>query len=204
MPIDIDEFEDRDDRERTTSERVVHFLGAQRDRAFTRREIADAIDVPPETVGTNLTRLKRRGLVRHREPYWAIADDADRAIEGSDQDAELGDVDGEEAGPHERAAVAFFERVREEVPEVDELYLFGSVARGRASPDSDVDVLAVVSDEANFADVDDRLLGLAYDVQVDHDVPVEVHSVRAEEFEARKRRGEPFVRTVVEEGIVGG
>ena len=200
MPIDIDEFEDRDDNERTTSERVVRFLGAHHDRAFTRREIADEIDVSPETVGTNLTRLKRRGLVRHREPYWAIAD---RAIEGSDQGTEAGDVDGEEIGPHGRAAATFFDRVREEVPDVDEAYLFGSVARGVEATDSDVDVLAVVSDEANFAEVDDRLLELAYDVQVEYGVQVEVHSVRAAEFEARKRRGEPFVRTVVEEGVVG-
>ena len=78
MPIDIEQFEDEPTLdEPTTSERIVRFLLEHADQAFTRSEIADALDVNPETVGTNLTRLKARELVRHREPYWAFTDDHD-------------------------------------------------------------------------------------------------------------------------------
>jgi len=38
-------------------------------------DLADAIEAVPETVGTNLNRLKSRGLVRHQAPYWAFTDD---------------------------------------------------------------------------------------------------------------------------------
>lgn len=82
MPISIDEFESGE-REETlsTAERVVGFLAENDDKAFTRGEIADALDADSNTVGTNLSRLKKRGLVRHRDGYWAITDDEKRLAE---------------------------------------------------------------------------------------------------------------------------
>jgi predicted nucleotidyltransferase/DNA-binding transcriptional ArsR family regulator len=250
MPIDIDRFKDEDAlRDPPTSERIIRFLIEHDDNAYTRGEIADAIDANPETVGTNLTRLKDRGLVRHREPYWAVTDDRERAIttlRDRYDDAALTDLLGTEDGtewkahaitpdefntprgdidadgtpeadntgassstkpptnPHREAAAAFFERVRDRLDTIlDALYLFGSVARASATADSDVDVLAVISDDADYATVDDQLLDIAYDIQLEYGVRVEVHSIQASEFAARKERGDPFIRTVVQEGETG-
>lgn len=224
MPIGIDRFEDADDLgEPTTGERILQFLFAHDDHAYTRREIADAIDVNPETVGTNLTRLKERDLVRHREPYWALTDDRERAIgalggddgtttdefhgdEGENEQEDESEIEEEWTAlrvdrSHREAATAFFERVHDNLDDaIEALYLFGSVARDSETAESDVDVLAVIADDANYATVDDQLLDIAYDIQLEYDVPVEVHAIRASEFAAREDRGEPFVRTVVEEG----
>lgn len=212
MPIDVDRLDA--DRDRPTSARVVRFLAAHDDRAYTRREIADAVSADPETVGTNLSRLKARGLVRHREPHWAFTDDRERAIEALRDrydDALVDDLVGgsrststgvpTDASAHREAADAFTERVRDRLGDaVDSLYLFGSVRRGTAAADSDVDVLAVVADDADYAAVDDGLLDVAYDVQLEHGVRVEVHSIEAGEFVERRERGDPFVRAVVETG----
>lgn len=81
MPIDIMEFEQTEEAERTTAECIVEFLLENREKAFTRSEIATAIDRNPNTVGSNLSRLKDRGLVRHRKQHWAITDDLDRVVE---------------------------------------------------------------------------------------------------------------------------
>jgi len=76
MPISIDEFETvAPEEERSTAELIVTFLVENSKQAFTRGEIAEAIDRAPTTVGTNLSRLKDRRLVRHRKQYWAITDD---------------------------------------------------------------------------------------------------------------------------------
>lgn len=209
MPIDIDRFENAENlRNPPTSERIIRFLVAHDDQAYTRREIADAIGANPETVGTNLTRLKERGLVRHREPYWTLTDDRERAIdvlraryEPNSTSLSSGETT---TRPRREAAKTFFERVRDRLDDaVNGLYLFGSVARDTATADSDVDVLAVVADDADYATVDDQLLDIAYDVQLEYGVRVEVHSIRASEFAARRERGEPFVRTVVEEDESG-
>jgi len=251
MPIDIDRFNDTEAlRDPPTSGRIIRFLIEHDDNAYTRREIADTIDANPETVGTNLTRLKDRGLVRHCEPYWAVTDDREHVISilrdryddailsnllptedwnewkehaatpdefnqsRSDRDAETkpeADNDTDPTAPmekttqpHREAATTFFERIRDRLDDdIDALYLFGSVVRADETANSDVDILAVISDAADYATIDDQLLDIAYDVQLEYGVRVEVHSIQASEFSARKERGDPFIRTVVEEGEAG-
>ena len=103
--------------------------------------------------------------------------------------------------PHREAATAFFERVRDRLDtSIEVLSLFGSVARANATANSDVDVLVIISEDADYASVDDQLLDIAYDIQLEYGVRIEVHSLRASEFDARKARGDPFIRTNIEEG----
>lgn len=221
MPIGIDQFEEGENlRDSSTSERILRFLATRDDQAYTRGEIADAIDTDPETVGTNLTRLKKRGLVRHREPYWAFTDDLKHAaavlrdrygdvvvaelldsdVLGETQDAAVSSSN-DESTVHREATSAFLDRVRESIDgAVDVLYLFGSVAQGNASAESDIDILAVIAEDAEYATVDEYLLDAAYDVQMEYGVRIEVHSLRASEFDARRARGDPFISSVVKEG----
>ena len=79
--IDIDEFEnaDADDfEERNDTERIVQFLDAHDDRAWKAATIAERLDLETDAVSAILSRLKERGLVRHKRPYWAITDDKER------------------------------------------------------------------------------------------------------------------------------
>lgn len=75
MPINIDEFESRDpDGGPTNAERVLRFLASHRDSAYKAVELADETGINPNSIHPVLHRLEARGLVRHREPYWAIGD----------------------------------------------------------------------------------------------------------------------------------
>ena len=75
MPISIDEFESRDPEKReTNAERVVRFLARNRGKAYKAIEIAEATGINENSIHPVLKRLEDRGLVRHREPYWAIGD----------------------------------------------------------------------------------------------------------------------------------
>jgi Mn-dependent DtxR family transcriptional regulator len=79
--IDIDEFEDADEggfAERNDTERIVLFLDRRDDRAWKAATIADQLDLDTDAVSSILSRLKERGLVRHKRPYWAITDDEER------------------------------------------------------------------------------------------------------------------------------
>ncbi len=62
---------------------AVH-LYTNRDKAFTRSEIAAGVTENPNTVGTALSRLKQRNLVRHRGRYWAITEDLQRVTDAYD------------------------------------------------------------------------------------------------------------------------
>jgi hypothetical protein len=98
MPVSIDEFESGDLPEGpSVPKQVITYLYTHRDAAFTRSEIATAIDEDPNTVGTALTRSKERNLVRHRGQYWAITDDEQRvaaAYDLHDASNRLDEADG--------------------------------------------------------------------------------------------------------------
>ena len=87
MPIDIDRFEQDAEEElrsggRTNAEKILSFLAAHPERAYTPKEIHEATDVARGSVGVVLSRLEDRGYVRHRGEYWAVADveDVDKTI----------------------------------------------------------------------------------------------------------------------------
>ena len=75
MPISIDEFESHDPKKhKTNAKRVVRFLAENQDKAYKAIEIAEATGVDGNSIHPVLDRLEERGLVRHREQYWAIGD----------------------------------------------------------------------------------------------------------------------------------
>ena len=79
--IDIDEFENADADEfeqRTDTERIVVFLDDHDDRAWKAATIAERLGLETDAVSAILSRLKERGVVRHKRPYWAITDDEER------------------------------------------------------------------------------------------------------------------------------
>jgi predicted nucleotidyltransferase len=99
------------------------------------------------------------------------------------------------------AAEAFVDRARNRVGNaVDNLYVFGSTTRDEAQGlSSDIDVLAVLLDDAGYAAVDDALHGLAYDVMLEYGPVVELHVLTESAFE--RTNGEtPVIRRSVLEG----
>jgi Mn-dependent DtxR family transcriptional regulator len=79
--IDIDEFEDADGDEfdeRNDTERILLFLDEHDDRAWKAATVAERLGLDTDAVSATLSRLKGRGLVRHKRPYWAITDDEER------------------------------------------------------------------------------------------------------------------------------
>ena len=79
--IDIDEFENADAdefEEQNDTERIVVFLDENDDRAWKAATIAEQLELDTDAVSAILSRLKERGLVRHKRPYWAITDDEER------------------------------------------------------------------------------------------------------------------------------
>lgn len=109
MPVSIDEFESGDlPAAPSVPEQVVTYLFSHRDQAFTRSEIAAALDEDPNTVGTALSRLKDRDLVRHKGEYWAITDDYERVAAAYDLHAVTDRLDESDDGidPEEWQAAA--------------------------------------------------------------------------------------------------
>lgn len=77
--------------------------------------------------------------------------------------------------------------------------MFGSKATGRDTPDSDIDVLVVVN-EASAA-VEDRILDIAFDVNLAHDVYISPRVIGRAVFDDPVWRITPFIQALEREGI---
>ena len=79
MPVDFETHEPGNPRidlaEGTNARRLLEFLLQTPTVGYTPAELADETDVPRGSVGPTLNRLETAGLVRHKEPYWAAAED---------------------------------------------------------------------------------------------------------------------------------
>lgn len=113
MPVQFDEYEahaegiDRPIRAGSNAHRILSVLLEHPDTGFTPSEIAERTGMPHGSVGPTLQRLEARGLVRHKEPYWAAGTD-DRlaseagmlaiieALDAAADDEGWGDVDATE------------------------------------------------------------------------------------------------------------
>lgn len=79
MPVDFDTHDSDSPRvdlsEGTNARRLLEFLLKNPGVGYTPSELSETTDIPRGSVGPTLRRLEDAGLVRHKEPYWAAAED---------------------------------------------------------------------------------------------------------------------------------
>lgn len=80
---------------------------------------------------------------------------------------------------------------------IESIILFGSVARGEAKEDSDIDILVVTKKE-DFR-LRRMLIEIAFDILLDTGENISVKALSKDEFERRKNFS--FLRSVISEGI---
>ncbi|MGA9399247.1 MAG: helix-turn-helix domain-containing protein [Haladaptatus sp.] len=77
MPVDFESYHPTNlPNEDTNGRDILEFLAEQPDLGFRAGEIAEELNIPRGSVGTTLSRLESRGLVRHKGEYWAINPEA--------------------------------------------------------------------------------------------------------------------------------
>ena len=79
MPVDFETHEPGNPRvdlsEGTNAGQLLEFLLENPTVGYTPAELAGETGVARGSVGPTLHRLETAGLVRHKEPYWAAAED---------------------------------------------------------------------------------------------------------------------------------
>ena len=80
----------------------------------------------------------------------------------------------------------------------DKIILFGSAARGELSQDSDADFLIIKKATPLYGS--DRIRELSR--LIDRNIAVDLLIYRPEEFDKRLRMGDPFLKSVMQEGKV--
>jgi len=78
------------------------------------------------------------------------------------------------------------------------IYLYGSRARGDARPDSDMDLLIVLRDSFDYADMLDRTIDLIAELSLEYDVVISRAFVTKEQFDLEMS---PFLMNVRREAV---
>lgn len=97
----------------------------------------------------------------------------------------------------------FLDRCRGMGDKIRAVYVFGSRAKGTARPDSDYDVLLVVSDAFSLHDKD-ALYDTVLDLLLDTGRLVSLKLFRQEAFQRLCDLGTPFITHVLKEGVKVG
>ena len=101
-----------------------------------------------------------------------------------------------------RATGEFVRRLRRDLPaNIVGLRLFGSEARGQASPESDIDVLVVVQPDAERVALETRIVDIAFDVNLEFNVFISPSVVTPAILNHPVWRESPFIETVLREGV---
>jgi predicted nucleotidyltransferase len=103
-----------------------------------------------------------------------------------------------------REEQAWLDAYRKELAEqfpglVEQIIIFGSKARGTATPDSDLDVLLIIR-EGDWR-LKDALVAPGYDLAVGTDVVPSILVYTEQEWEDRRRLHAPFWQTVDRDGV---
>ena len=101
-----------------------------------------------------------------------------------------------------RATEEFVRRLRRDLPEhIVDLRLFGSEARGQATPESDIDVLVVVQPDDQRVALETRVVDIAFDVNLSFNVFISPSVVTPAILNHPVWRETLFIETVLREGI---
>jgi predicted nucleotidyltransferase len=100
------------------------------------------------------------------------------------------------------ALAEFVKRLRHRLgASVVDVRLFGSEARGDATPESDIDVLVVVQPESERVALEDRAIDIAFDVNLEFGVYISPRVVTPGILNHPVWRETPFIRNVAGESI---
>ena len=101
-----------------------------------------------------------------------------------------------------RATREFVHRLRRDLPQhIIDVRLFGSEARGDATPESDIDVLVVVEPDDQRAALETRIVDIAFDVNIERNVFISPMVITTAILSHPVWRETPFIETVLCEGI---
>lgn len=106
------------------------------------------------------------------------------------------------ASNRQLALTEFVKRLRHNLSgNVVDVRLFGSEARGEATPESDIDVLVVVEPDGQRAALEDRVVDLAFDVNLDFGVYISPRVITPGILNDPVWRETPFIKNVAGESI---
>jgi len=188
---------------------ILRTMSRDLGRWYYTRELANLSKVSVGTVSAEFRKLVKEGLLKQKsegqERYYKLNLKNARTRKL----CELFEIEKVEKLYKENRRLSwvledFVKRVSGFLPEVQSLILFGSVARGEATPKSDVDILALVSscEEGQFKKLMNSVDKLASEVSGRHPARLAPVVMMLKDFEDSIKGKKRLAVDVLKDGIV--
>ena len=170
--------------------KILRLMFKYPDREFTEREIANEINVSPNTVNLSLRELREENLLSYRKVGRAHAYQVNRESVLFSYMTQV--FEGERM-----IWVYMIQRLEKSTKTFISCVLFGSFAKKSEEYGSDIDLLVVVEDKLS---VKEKLEALENEIMVRFGIHVSI--IVFTPFEIKKKWNAPFMTGVKEEGIL--
>ncbi|MCG2722048.1 MAG: nucleotidyltransferase domain-containing protein [Thermodesulfovibrionales bacterium] len=100
---------------------------------------------------------------------------------------------------NERAAILRFKEVLTEKYNILDFCIFGSKARGDASPESDIDIMIEIEDYR--PEIESKIRDIAFEINLDHDCLITTTIFSKKELEEGPLSESPLYKTIEMEGM---
>jgi len=188
---------------------ILKTMSKDLSRWYYTRELAKLSRVGVGTVSSEFNKLAKEGLVEQKtegqEKYYKLNLTSPRTRKL----CELFEVNKGEKLFKEKRRLAwvledFTKRVSDFAPEVQSVILFGSVARGQATPRSDIDILVIApnSGEERFNELMNAVDRLAAEVSGRHPAKLVPIVMMTKDFEKSIKDRKRFAADILKDGIV--
>lgn len=85
---------------------------------------------------------------------------------------------------------------------IESIILFGSVARGEEKPKSDIDLLFIISNKSNSADLEDKVLNLNNQIVKNFGNSISPLIIKTSEFKKKIVKNNKLIKSILKEGEV--
>ncbi|MFO7991234.1 MAG: nucleotidyltransferase domain-containing protein [Thermoplasmata archaeon] len=172
--------------------KVIRALMEYPDRNWSLREISDESGVPKTTVWRAVNRLEEKNFLYTSK----VGKSTMVNVKNRDVLRRILKFSRAEIDEMEEVAGRFVEEIKG-IEGVSKCILFGSVARGTADLNSDIDILVLLRDEG----VEDEILQIAERVSSEESVRITPDILKEDKFELMEKHNDSFAENIEKEGI---
>jgi len=174
--------------------KVIKALMEFPDRNWSLRDISDESGVPKTTVWRAVNRLEERNFVSTSEVGKS------KMVEVKNRDVlkKILKLSRAEIDELEEVAKRFVEEIKE-IEGVKRCVLFGSVARGTADLNSDIDILVLLREEVKK--IEEEISQIAERINSEESVRIMPDIMEEERFELMEKHEDSFAENIEKEGI---
>lgn len=180
--------------------KLIRHLMENQEEKQTLKDLEEATGITYKTVKNAVDALENYGFIEteRKGNYRMVSVNQD-----SPYVAALGQLLELETRPFKEVAENFAETIHERYKdEITAIILFGSVARGIPSSESDIDIAIIVRDEKSQEEVEEEAWSLRDKYERDEAMQINPLVMVEEKFKREARNGSPLEKRITEEGKV--